>query len=80
MIFCTYRDSDGNLKVFKLNHNDDGMWLNGNYANPDNTWNPDNSFLFRFCNLLYFTGPVLFKRDLRYKLSVPTTKHFSDFV
>ncbi len=43
-------DSDGNLKVFNVKHDDDGRWLNGNYGNPENVWNSDNQFVFR--NLL----------------------------
>lgn len=40
-------DRDGNPNVFKLEHNDDGLWLNDNWANPTNRWNPDNEFVFR---------------------------------
>ena len=39
-------DSNGNPNVFKLDRNDDGLWLNNNWANPDNTWNPKNEFVF----------------------------------
>jgi hypothetical protein len=41
-------DSGSNPNVFKLNHNDDGLWLNSNWANPDNHWNLDNEIVFRF--------------------------------
>ena len=41
-------DSDGNLNVFNLNRNDDGVWLDNNWAKPDNRWNPDNELVFRF--------------------------------
>ncbi len=39
-------DSDGNLKVFNVERNDDGLWLNSNYANPDNKYNGDNRWVF----------------------------------
>ena len=39
-------DRDGNPNVFKLERNDDGLWLNENWASPDNRWNPDNEFIF----------------------------------
>lgn len=49
-------DSDGNLKVFNVEHNDDGRWLNSNNGHPDNIWNGDNSWVFvRPRNLLYFS-------------------------
>jgi len=51
----TFRDSDGDLNVFNVEHHNDGLWLNSNYDNPDNLWNPDNRFVFRACNSLYFS-------------------------
>ena len=39
-------DSDGNLKLFNVNHDDNGRWLNSNYGNPENVWNGDNQFVF----------------------------------
>mgnify|MGYP001258047401 CR=1 FL=1 len=39
-------DSDGDLKLFNVEHDDDGRWLNTNYDNPDNCWNADNRFVF----------------------------------
>jgi len=47
-------DSDGNLNVFNVEHDDDGLWLNANYANPDNHWNGDNRWVFRRRNSLHF--------------------------
>lgn len=46
-------DSNGNPNVFKLERNEDGLWLNDNWANPDNRWNPENEFVFslRKCDL-----------------------------
>ena len=47
-------DSDGNLKVFNVEHNDYGLWLNTNYDNPDNVWNASNRWVFRR-NFRYFS-------------------------
>ena len=47
-------DSDGNPNVFNLERNEDGLWLNNNWAKPDNTWNPDNKFAFRLRNCFLF--------------------------
>ncbi len=47
-------DSDGNLRVFNVERNDDGRWLNNNYGNPDNEFNPDNQLLFVPRNSLCF--------------------------
>ena len=46
-------DSDGNPNVFNVEHNDDGLWLNNNWAKPDNEWNPDNKFVFRLRNYFF---------------------------
>jgi len=75
-------DSDGNLRLFKVNHDNDDQWLNSNYDNPDNIWNLDNSFVFvRFRKSLYFfIKPRLFKRGLRYNLLAPAAKHIADLV
>ena len=40
-------DSDGYPNVFKLERNDDGLWLSGFWALPDYGWNPRNWFVFR---------------------------------
>lgn len=54
------RASYGNLNVFNVEHDDDGRWLNANYGNPDNVWNPDYQFVFVsrnfFIYLLIFWG------------------------
>lgn len=47
-------DSDGNPKVFNVEHDKDGLWLNGNNGNPDNFWNGNNRWVFRR-NSLYFS-------------------------
>ena len=44
-------DSDGNLEVFNVKHDDNGQWLNSNYGNPENVWNEDSQFVF--CYLLH---------------------------
>jgi hypothetical protein len=52
-------DSDGDLKVFNVERNDDGkQWLNSNYGNPDNFWNSNNRFVFARRKSLYFS-PLL---------------------
>lgn len=40
-------DRNGNPNVFNLERNADGLWLNNNWANPDNKWDPENEFVFR---------------------------------
>ena len=59
-------DSDGDLKVFNVEHNDDGLWLGTNYDNPDNVWNGKYRWVFRrnfryfsrFRREFYFLGQV----------------------
>lgn len=41
-------DRDGNPNVFNVERNEDGLWLNNNWAKPTNKWNPDNEFVFCF--------------------------------
>jgi hypothetical protein len=38
--------SDGNPNVFNVDHDEDDRWLNTNWSNPDDLWNPDNRFVF----------------------------------
>jgi len=49
LIFCGMKqiDVDGTPKVFYLNRNSGGLWLNGNWAKPGSRWNSDNKFVFR---------------------------------
>jgi hypothetical protein len=47
-------DSNGNLKVFNVERNDDGLWLNSNYANPENFYNGDNVWVFARKYLCFF--------------------------
>ena len=53
-------DSDGYLRVFSVEHNDNGQWLNSNYGNTENVWNADEQWLFVRRNSLY---SPLFKRS-----------------
>jgi hypothetical protein len=39
-------DSDGHLNIFKVEHLDDVLWLNGNIGHPDLTWLAGNRFAF----------------------------------
>ena len=50
-------DRNGNPNVFNLERNDDGLWLNKNWAKPDNRWNPNNEFAFRLRNS-FFSAPT----------------------
>ncbi|NUQ57439.1 MAG: hypothetical protein HUT38_03075 [Candidatus Paceibacter sp.] len=40
-------DSDGGPLVFRLARDDDGLWLDGRWAEPSDDWNPDFRFMFR---------------------------------
>lgn len=51
-------DRDGNPNVFNVNRNDDGLWLDNNWAKPDNEWNPDNQFVFRLRNYFFSVPPA----------------------
>jgi len=50
-------DRNGNPNVFKLERNDNGLWLNDNWAKPDNRWNPDNQVVFTLRK--YYLFPAL---------------------
>ncbi len=40
-------DRNGNPRIWNVNRNDDGdTWLNDNNGHDDNTWDPDNEFVF----------------------------------
>ena len=52
-------DSDSNPNVFDLERNDDGLWLNNNWAKPDNEWNSNNEFVFRLRNYFLSASCVL---------------------
>lgn len=40
-------DSGGDPSVFALAHNDDGLWLDDGWTEPDYEWNPEDGFVFR---------------------------------
>ena len=44
-------DRNGNPGVFNLERNEDGLWLNNNWAKPENRWNSDYKFVFRLRKL-----------------------------
>lgn len=55
-------DSDGDPNVFNVDCNDSELWLNANYANPGNVWNPDDLWLFcRPRNYLH--SPVIYWQE-----------------
>ncbi len=72
-------DSDGNPNIFNLEHDDDGLRLNDNWANPDNKWNPDNMFVFRLRNWFFsaFSLVAVFL-FLIIKTFSPSTEHLAD--
>ena len=47
-------DSNGNLKVFNVERNEDVRNLNGNYANPENRYDGEVVWLFA-CKCVYFS-------------------------
>lgn len=76
----TKTDRDGNLNVFKLECNDDGLWLNDNWARPDNEWNPDNTFVFRLrnCFLSAASHVAVFLFGI-VQIFLPASEHLTDF-
>ena len=78
----TNADSDGNPNVFNLERNDDGLWLNNNWAKPDNTWNPDNKFVFRLRNYFLFRDLMSHVAVFLFRVGrifLPTAKHLANF-
>ena len=74
-------DSDGNPNVFALERNDDGLWLNDNWAKPDNEWNPDSEFVFRLRNSFLFRGlyVAVFLFGIA-EIFLPTPEHLARFL
>ena len=71
-------DEDGNSNLFNLNRDEDALWLNANWSNPDNFWNPDNTFVFVLGYSLHFSpssGRVLF-----FNLTSPSSEHPPYFI
>ena len=50
-------DANGNLNVLNVERNEDGSWVNSNYANPDNVWN-GNERLLLCRNCRCFSLPI----------------------
>jgi len=48
-------DSDGNLNLFKVERDDEDLWLNGNNGNPENFWNSNKRFVFVGRKSLHFS-------------------------
>lgn len=74
-------NSDGNPNVFKLKQSDDGLWLNDNWAKPDNEWNPDNKFVFRLRN--YFLSATLHVAVFLFRIVqifLPAAEHLPHFL
>ena len=40
-------DSDGDPGVFRLERDDDGLWLRDDWAEPGGEWDPSSGFVFR---------------------------------
>jgi hypothetical protein len=40
---------DGDPFVFDLERNEDGLWLNNNWADPEGGWSPGSEFIFYLC-------------------------------
>lgn len=74
-------DQNGNPKVFNLERNDDGLYLNDYWAKPDDEWNADNELMFSVRK--YFFS-VRLKRTVFLFWSVyfifPATKHSANFI
>lgn len=52
-------DREGNPRLFNVNRNEDGSWLDNNDGNPDDQWNPDISFAFVARNPLHFSPGIV---------------------
>jgi hypothetical protein len=46
MAHYTQTDRNGNPNVFKLKRNENGLWLNGNFADPGHGWYPRVGLVF----------------------------------
>ena len=74
-------DADGNPNAFNVEHNDDGRWLNNNWAKPENQWNPDNKFLFRLRNSVLFRHLLVAVFLIwLFKILFPTAEHLASLV
>src|SRR3989344_3857926 len=50
-------DRNSNSNVFNLERNEDGLWLNNNWANPDNHWDPGDQCVFSLRKFYLFPAP-----------------------
>ena len=76
--FCTI-EVNGSLRFLNANRNDNGRWLNTNYANPDNKWNDNGAFFWSLPQLFSFLSRLFVWRVLFYDLSMPTTELFTGY-
>ena len=53
-------DSDGNLKVFNVEHDENDQWLHSNYDNPENFWDSNNRCVFARRKSLHLSPINLF--------------------
>ena len=74
-------DRNDNPNVFNLNWNGEQLNLNGNNAKPDNRWNADNEFVFRFrnCVLSVALGVAVFLFRIG-KALLPATEHPANLI
>lgn len=83
MARCTKPDRDGNPNVFELERNEDGLWLNHNWANPENRWNPKNEIVFRLRNCFFSAHIGLYVAVFLFqilKAFPPAAEHFADHI
>ena len=73
--FYTF-EVNGNPHFLGVNRNDDGRWLNTNWANPDNNWNDNGAFAWSLPQLSSFLSRLLVWRVLFYELSMPSAELF----
>ena len=75
-------DRNGNPNVFNLKRNEDGLWLEDNWAKPENRWNPDNEFVFRlrkcFLSAVNLLIAVFLFRSVQVLL--PASEHLADLL
>ena len=73
-------DRNGNPNVFSVERNDDGSWLNGNWAGPTNQWNPTNQLVFSLRKKVFslLKGAVFIFWGIQ--VFFPTPKHFANFI
>lgn len=81
-------DRDSHPSVFELERNDDGLWLNTNWVNPINRWDPGLRLVFSVSKFLLFRLVLLggFSFQLTVKLFfqppniLPISSSFSEII